>query len=143
MDIEIYDTIKSKLQDFLHSNEYIKSFMKSKTYDFVVGYEPSTPKYPYVKFSEIRNNPNPQFRGRLETVADLGYKVDIYAKTINKSSKQDIARKIMKLVSDYLTCIGLRQVSMNIVENDGMNGDLYHIIIMYSADYFEQRKMLI
>ena len=55
----------------------------------------------------------------------------------------EIARNIAKNANDYLTCIGLRQTSWSYVENDGESGQLYHIIIMYSGSYFEQRQQIL
>ena len=143
MDINVYPTIKQGLKEHLESLEYVNSFRKRNKYDFVVGFEPSKPTYPFVKIREPRNVPVEGFSGRLETVANLGYQVDIYAKTTDNHTKQDIARNLMKLSNDYLTCVGLRQVSHNEIENDGLNGDLYHIILMYNANYFEQRQTIL
>lgn len=138
MDIEIYDSIKQGL------SEHFKALNLSKSYNpTVVGFEPSKPTYPLIKIQESRNVPIDGFRGRLETVANLGYKVDIYTKQQVGVSKQDVARKLMKHCYDYLTCIGLRLVSSNEIENDGQNGDLYHIILMFNANYFEQRQTIL
>lgn len=138
MDIQVYDSIKQGLKDHFKGLNLTKSYNPS-----VVGFEPSNPTYPMVKIDESRNTPYESFRGRLETVADLGYKVDIYAKQQVGVSKQQVARTIAKYADDYLKCIGLRQVSWNYIENDGQNGDLYHIIIMYSAPYFEQKQRIL
>lgn len=143
MDIEIYPAIKNGLKGHLTAQNYIKQFMGKGKYEFVVGYEPTKPKYPYVKFAEIRNVPNESFRNPLYTIANLGYRVDVYAKIDGELQKDEIARQIAKLYNDYLICIGLRQVSWNYVENDGLNGDLYHIIIMYSTNYDEQRQRIL
>lgn len=138
MDIQIYDSIKQGLK------EHFATLNLSKSYNpAVVGFEPSNPTYPMVKIDESRNVPYESFRGSLETIANLGYKVDIYAKQQVGVSKQQVARTIAKHADDYLRCVGLRQVSWNYVENDGQNGDLYHIIIMYNAPYFEQRKTIL
>lgn len=138
MDIQIYEDIKQGLKS------HFKDLNLSKAYNpAVVGFEPSNPTYPMVKIQEPRNVPFESFRGRLETIANLGYKVDIYAKQQVGVSKQDVARKLMKYCNDYLTCIGLRLVSSNEIENDGQNGDLYHIILMFNANYFEQRKTIL
>lgn len=138
MDIQIYDDIKQGLKDHFNALNLSKSYNPS-----IVGFEPSKPTYPMVKIQESRNVPDERFRGRLETIANLGYKVDIYAKQQVGISKQDVARKLAKHCNDYLTCIGLRQVSWNEIENDGQNGDLYHIIVMYNANYFEQRQTIL
>lgn len=142
MDINVYPTIKQGLDEHFKALYDQKKITKSYN-PVVVGFEPSKPTYPMLIIEEIRNKPRGDFRGRLETVADLGYKVDIYAKTSGSISKQDIARSISKNSNDYLTCIGLRQVSWNVKSNDGVNGDLYHIFIMYSANYLEQRQTIL
>lgn len=138
MDIEVYDSIKKGLEEHFNSLNLSKSYKPA-----VVGFEPSKPTYPMVKIQEIRNVPDSRFYGRLETVANLGYKVDVYAKQQTGVSKQDVARKLAKLNNDYLTCIGLRQVSWNEFENDGVNGDLYRVTIMYNTNYFEQRQTIL
>lgn len=138
MDIQVYDSIKKGLEEYFNSLNLSKSYKPA-----VVGFEPSKPTYPMVKIQEIRNVPDSRFYGRLETVANLGYKVDVYAKQQTGVSKQDVARKLAKHCNDYLTCIGLRQVSWNEFENDGVNGDLYRVTVMYNANYFEQRQTIL
>ena len=138
MDINVYDYIKQGLKDHFSALKLTKSYNPT-----VVGFEPSKPTYPLVIIDESRNAPNESFRGRLETVANLGYKVDIYAKQQVGVSKQDVARKIANYCNEYLTCIGLKQISWNAISNDGLEGDLYHIIIMYSANYFENRQTIL
>ena len=138
MDIQVYDTIKQGLKDYFKGLNLSKSFNP-----VVVGFEPSNPTYPMVKIQEPRNIPVEGFKGRLETVANLGYKIDIYAKQQVGVSKQDVARKLMKYCYDYLTCIGLRMVSQNEKQNDGQNGDLYHIILMFNGNYHEQRQTIL
>ena len=142
MDISIYPSIKQGLKGYFSKLFDEKVFSKSYNPE-IVGFEPAKPTYPMLKIDESRNKPYENYRGFRETVADLGYKVDIYAKTSGSISKQEIARTIAKHANDYLTCIGLRQVSWNYVENDGVNGELYHIIIMYSAPYLEQRQTIL
>ena len=142
MDINVYPAIKSGLET--HFDSLFEAKTISKTYKpAIVGFEPTNPTYPMLKIEEIRNTPYADFRGNRETIASLGYKVDIYAKQKVGVSKQDVARNIAKYANDYLTCIGLKQMSWNTIPNDGTNGDLYHIIIMYSTSYFEQRKTIL
>lgn len=137
MDIQVYDAIKQGLKDHFVDLNLSKAYNPN-----VVGFSPSNPTYPMVKVQETRNVPS-QFYGSRETIANLGYKVDVYAKQQVGVSKQDVARKLAKHCNDYMTCIGLRQVSYNEFENDGLNGDLYHIVLMYSANYFEQRQTIL
>lgn len=142
MDINVYPEIKKGLKEHFASLFEQGVFTKSFNPD-VVAYEPAKPNYPILKIGESRNQPLTNYRGKLETVASLGYKIDIYAKTSGSIAKDEIARTIAKHANDYLTCIGLRQVSWNYIENDGQNGDLYHIIIMYNAPYWEQRQKIL
>jgi hypothetical protein len=138
MEIELYPTIKEGLQ------EHIKSLNLSKSYNpSVVGFEPSEPKYPLVIIDEVNNVPYQNMRSFRQTVSDKSYRVDIYAETKGSISKQEIARTIMKHCNDYLACIGLKQVSMNTFANDGTNGKLYHIVLMYSARYFENKQYFV
>ena len=138
MEIELYDNIKKGLQD------HIKSLKLPKNQNpDVVGFEPSSPKYPLIIIDEIANNPYQNMRNNLQTVSDKSYRVDIYADTKGDISKQETARKLMKYCNDYLTCIGLKQSSMNTFSNDGTNGKLYHIVLMYSARYFENKQYFV
>lgn len=138
MEIELYPTIKKGLQD------HIKSLNLSKPYNpSVVGFEPSEPSYPLVIIDEVNNVPYRNMSSFRQTVSDKSYRVDIYAETKGSISKQEIARTIMKHCNDYLTCIGLKQVSMNTFAMDGTNGKLYHIVLMYSARYFENKQYFV
>ena len=135
MDIQVYENIKSSLKTYFDKQNLTKSYKPN-----VVGFEPSNPTYPMIIFSEPRNVPLNKYNSRLQTVANLGYRFDIYAKTVGNMSKQQLARLLAKHC-DTFACeyVGLRQVSFNEVPNDGVNGALYHIIIMYSGNYFEQK----
>lgn len=137
MDIEVFGKIKQGLEEHFENLELSKDLKPD-----VVEFEVSNPKYPLIIINEIRNIPNESFNNRYQTVANLGYKIDIYAKT-KVLSKQEIARKLAKYCDEYLKCIGLKQVSWNIFNNDGNNGELCHIILMYNGNYFEQRQKII
>ena len=138
MEIELYEKIKNGLQD------HIKSLNLSKSYNpSVVGFAPSEPKYPLVIIDEVNDAPHLNMVSFRQIVSDKSYRVDIYAETKGSISKQEIARTLMKHCNDYLTCIGLKQVSMNTFANDGTNGKLYHIVLMYSARYFENKQYFV
>lgn len=138
MEIELYPTIKEGLQ------EHIKSLNLSKSYNpSVVGFEPSSPTYPLVVIDEIGNPPYQNMRNPMQTVRDMSYRVDIFAETKGSISKQEIARTLMKHCDEYLTCIGLKQISMNTFGNEGTNGKLYHIVLLYSARYFENKQYFV
>lgn len=148
MEIELYDKIKDGLKSHLDGlNLQFPYKPKPKKaggeVEMVVEYEPSSPNYPYIQIVEVGNAPYQNYRSRLQTVADKSYKIDIYAKTQNGIMKSTIARTLMKYCNDYLTCIGLKQISMNPFTNDGTNGELYHIVLMYSARYFENKQYFV
>jgi hypothetical protein len=73
----------------------------------------------------------------------MSYRVDIYAEDKGSLSKQMLARKLMKVCDEYLTHMGLKQISMNAFQNDGVNGKLYHIVLMYSGRYFENKQYFV
>lgn len=145
MEIELYDAIKEGLKN--HIEELDLNFpYKPKpkktggSVEMVVEYEPSSPNYPYIQIVEVGNSPYQNYRSRLQMVSDKSYKVDIYAKTQGEIPKSLIARTLMKICDDYLTSIGLKQISMNPFTKEGTNGELYHIVLMYSARYFENKQ---
>lgn len=135
MDTQVYENIKTSLKNYFTSLNLSKSQSPN-----IVGFEPSNPTYPMVVFSEPRNVPQGRYNSRIQTVANLGYRFDIYAKTVGNISKQQLARQLASYC-DKFACeyVGLRQVSFNEVQNDGTNGALYHIIMMYSGNYHEQK----
>ena len=136
MDINVYGELKECLSKYFENSNLAKGHKPT-----IVEFEPAQPSYPIIKFTEVRNVPYEEYRGSRQTVANLGYRADIYAKTYGKSSKSSIARESAKYCNDFLTmCKSLRLVSWNVVENDGANGELYHIIMTYSVPYYEQRK---
>lgn len=148
MEIELYDKIKEGLKNHIDGlNLQFPYRPKPKTkggeVETVVEYEPSSPNYPYIQIVEVGNPPYKNYRSPLETVSDKSYRVDIYAKTQGEIPKSKIARTLMKHCDDYLTCIGLKQISMNPFTNDGTNGELYHIVLMYSARYFENKQYFV
>lgn len=137
MDISAYDKVKQGLKDHFSAMDLPKMFSPN-----IVGFEPSKPTYPQLIIDEIRNVPYNlnavrEFR---QNIRDLGIRVDITAKQSGNKTKQDIARIIAEYADDYLSkCLGLRQVSWNAFSRDGQNGDLYHITIIYSTPYWEER----
>lgn len=137
MDITVYDKILAALQ--AHNDSLEQNYG-----NVVVGTAPSQPTYPLTVFDEIRNDPLQRTNIRpLDKVDNLGYEVEIYAKTKGSVSKQTIARKIAKEIDDFLTqVIGLRQLSMNPVPNIN-DSSIYRINLRYSAQYFENRAKIL
>lgn len=135
MDILAYDYILAGLEDY--NNNLDKNYG-----NVVVSYPSTNPTYPYTVFDEIRNVANRNYNTRYDKVASVGYRVDIYAKTKGNVTKQEIARYIDKQVDNYLSNIGLLQVSYNVsgLENDS---SIYHIIMTYSGNLYENRRKLI
>lgn len=108
----------------------------------VVPFANSKPTFPLTIFDEIRNMPT-RYNSCHDKVSSLGYKVEIYAKTKGNITKQTIARKIAKLMDDFLSgIVGLKQVSFN--ANPLINdASIYQIIITYENSYHENRAKFI
>lgn len=138
MQTELYDDIKKGLQEHFASLTLSKSYKPS-----VVGIEPSSPTYPLIIIDEADNTPYQNMDNFRQTVASVSYKVDIYAETKGSITKQQIARTIMKHCDGFCRCAGLKQVSMNTFPNEGTNGKLYHIVLMYSARFFENKQYFV
>lgn len=138
MQTELYEEIKKGVQNYFASVPLTKSYKPS-----IVGFAPSSPTYPLIVIDEVDNTPYQHMTHARQTVASVSYKIDIYAETKGNISKQQIARTLMKHCDDYCKNIGLTQVSMNAFANDGTNGKLYHIILMYSARFFENKQYFV
>lgn len=134
MDILIYENLLQSLKKF---NETQKNYGNE-----IVRLPPTNPVYPLTIFTEIRNVANPSFNSCFDRVASVGYRLDIYAKTKGNITKDRIAREIAELMDRYLTNVGLLRVSFNIseLENDS---SIFHIIMTYSGNVSEYRKILI
>ena len=134
MDILIYENLLQSLKSY---NSTIKNYGNE-----VVRLPPTNPVYPLTIFTEIRNVANASFNSCFDRVASVGYRLDIYAKTKGNITKDRIAREIAELMDRYLTNIGLLRVSYNIseLENDS---SIFHIIMTYSGNVSEYRKILI
>lgn len=134
MDILIYENLLQSLKSY---NSTIKNYGNE-----VVRLPPTNPVYPLTIFTEIRNVANASFNSCFDRVASVGYRLDIYAKTKGNITKDRIAREIAELMDRYLTNVGLLRVSFNIseLENDS---SIFHIIMTYSGNVSEYRKILI
>lgn len=136
MDIQAYSDILNGLKEY-------NSKLDKNYGNVVLAYPSTNPTYPYTIFDEIRNVANRDYNTPYDKVASVGYRADIYAKTKGNVSKQDIARFIAKEVDNYLTnYVGLLQVSYNVseLENDS---SIYHIILTYSGNLYENRRRMI
>lgn len=133
MDIKIYNDVFTDL----------KQQMEKEINVSVLRVAPVSPKYPIIIFREVRNQPYFSNGGYLERVASLGYRVDVWAKDNNNKTKQELARELAFFANDFLTKkVGFKQVSWNESENES-GGDLYNVIVTYSAPYFENKRKIL
>lgn len=135
MDIVVSDIILDGLKEY-------NSKLDKNYGNVIMSYPSANPTYPYTVFDEIRNVANRNYNTPYDKVASVGYRADIYAKTKGSVSKREIARFIAKEVDNYLSKIGLLQVSYNAseLENDS---SIYHIILTYSGNLYENRRRII
>lgn len=136
MDIKVYEDIINGLAEY--NNNLSKNYG-----NVIVPYPTTNPTYPYTVFDEIRNVADRSFHGCHDKVASLGYRLDVYAKTLGQVQKQKIARELAQKLDEFLTnTVGLLQVSWN-VENIENEASIYHIIITYTANLHENRRRII
>lgn len=134
MDILAYDYMLQGLKDYNATIE--------QNYGNVILKYPTKSTYPHTIFSEIRNVANPNYNGRFEKVASVGYSVTIYAKTKGSVDKLTIARRVSNIVDNYLDNIGLTRVSFNVLDNEE-GGAICKIVMTYSGNLHENRRNLI
>ena len=137
MDIQIYENIYNGLKSYMEENT-------SGLYGAsIVHYPTASPTYPYVVFEEIRNQPNGHSYGEIpDVVANLGYRVRIFAKTKGSVSKMTIARSIAAAVNSFLTnYVGLKQVSFN-PDPFAAEGEVYGVVTMYNTNYYENKQQI-
>jgi hypothetical protein len=137
MIIDLYDIILRDMKEYnakLGTNNYGNT---------VVAYAPTNPNYPITVFDEIRNVATKEYSTPYQRNASCGYKIDVFAKTKSKISKQTIARKIAQQINTYLTdYVGLQQVSFNVIPQ--VNDDsIYQITMMYEGTLNENRAKFI
>lgn len=137
MDITVYDKLLAALQEY-------NSTLEQNYGNVVVGTSPSSPTYPLTVFDEIQNDPLQRTNIKpLDRVDNLGYEINIYAKTKGKVLNQTIARTLAKAIDDFLTnTMGLRLLSMNPVPNVN-DSSIYRINLRYSAKYYENRAKIL
>lgn len=148
MEILLYKNIKEGLKTYIESLDLQfpykpKPKKQGATVEQVVGYEPSEPNYPLIIIDEVDNSAYQNMTNVRQSVSSVGYKVDIYAKTVGSVSKQTIARVLAYYCNEYLQLIKLKQVSYNAFPREGANGAIYHITLMYSARYFENKQYFV
>ena len=137
MDINAYSEMYQGLNNYMTQN--ISKCHNAK----LVHFPATTPTYPYVVFDEIRNIQGGLSFGDIpDNVSNLGYKVNIYAKTKGSKSKLDIARDVAQCVDEYCTNIGLRRVSYG-QDPRIADSELYGVIITYNANFYDNRRQII
>ena len=135
MDILAYEYMLQGLKDY-------NATIEQNYGNVIVKYPTKNTTYPHTQFVEMRNIANPNYNGRFEKVASVGYSVKIYAKTKGSVDKLTIARTLAKIADDYLTNIGLTRVSYNVFDNEE-GGAICEIVMTYSGNLHENRRNLI
>lgn len=137
MDIQIYENIYNGLESYMDANP---SGLYSAN---LVHFPSASPSYPLVVFEEIRNQPSAHSYGEIQDiVANLGYRVRIYAKTKGSVSKMTIARSIAAAVDNFLThYVGLKQISFN-PDPNAADGEVYGLVVMYNTNYYENKQQI-
>ena len=136
MDILAYEYMLQGLKDY-------NATIEQNYGNVIVKYPTKNTTFPHTQFVENRNVANPNYNGRFERVASVGYSVRIYAKS--KGSKVDkltVARTVAQICDEYLTNIGLTRVSYNVFDNEE-SGAICEIIMTYSGNLHEFRRKLI
>ncbi len=138
METELYTQIFNALE------AYVKEHYTDMSVS-VCHYSPEEPAYPIVILDETRNTPYSSFKGFVERVASIGYRIDIYARTVDgEQTKQSICRALAKVCDEFMTGkAGLRQISWNAVDGAGTNGELYRVMITYTGAYLENKQRIL
>ena len=138
MNIKEYTNIYESLKKF---NDEQKKALYGNT---VLDEEPLEKKvFPFTIIQEIRNVANQQYDTRYDTVSNLGYSIDIFAKQKGNISKQTIAREIALKVNEFMTeYVGLSRVGF-IPNNIVMDGAVCRITMTYNGNLHENRNKFI
>jgi hypothetical protein len=133
MDIQMYNDIYSGLKTYVadKGNPYGVSVVNDVTTDT---------KYPFIFIEENSNNGFQGFNGRFDKVSNITYRIEVFAKDKNKTSKQQIARELAQLADTFMTeVVGLTVISRN-ANTPTMDGALYRYTSMYNGYLHENRK---
>lgn len=132
MQLEFYDKLFDAVKEFI-SNYNSKISVNH--------YAPANPTYPLVVLKEIRNTPSYSTRVGKQVVASLGYQFDIYSTTVGNKTQQKVAREIAERIDYFMwTLNNISRTSYNEFENADGNGKLYRVTIVYSPQYYENKK---
>lgn len=145
MDITVYDKLYEALKIALNEFNDASGFKAN-----ISPYSPDEPSYPLFILTEVRNQPHSQYNGIRQRVSSLGYKVDIFAKTMlvtqpNKKkevvNKQQICRQLMQFITDFMQVkIGLNLISNNNFDSVGTQGELYQITLVFQQNFYENKE---
>lgn len=132
MQLEFYDKLFSDFKEFMKNyNSKIA----------VVETAPKEPTYPLVILDEIRNTPTYSVRVGNQVVSSLGYQFDIYAINTGTKKNKQIAREIAEKIDYFMwTLNGIRRTSFNPINNIDGGSQLYRITMVYSPQYYENKK---
>lgn len=133
MDIQVYNNIYSGLQTYIAE--------KGNPYGVTVVNDVTTnTKYPFIFIEEPTNNVYGNYNGKFDRVANISYRIEVFAKDKNKTSKQQIARELAQLVDTFMTeVVGLTVISRN-ANTPTMDGALYRYTSMYNGYWHENRN---
>lgn len=148
MDITVYDKLYEALETALQEFNTASGFGAN-----ISPYSPDEPKYPLIILTEVRNQPRSRFYSVRERVSSLGYRVDIFAKTLlitkpdktkKPHTKQQICRQIMQFVTEFMEYkLGFDLISNNSFDSVGTQGELYQITLVFQQDYLENKEMFL
>ena len=135
MDVLFYEKIKKELEN--HNEKYGKPYGNE-----IVPHAVSQTHYPHTVFQEIRNTTNTQFNSCHDRVANVGYRIDIYAKNKNTLDREIIARQVAQIIDKFFAIRKVARVSFNVMF-EGHNQSICHIIMMYDSNLSEFRRSFI
>lgn len=137
MDFSIHSEILNGLREYMEMYSIYSDIVS------VVEEEPLKPSYPVIIVSIPRNTPTWNRKIRIDKVYSIGIKVDIYAKQIKGNTRTKVMQDLAQEIESYLTLNKLQCVSFNDYDFTGTNGVLRHGIMMFTADYLENRKEIL
>lgn len=136
MDIEAINIIYNRLKEF---NSRFTDNYGNVVCDFV----PDKPTFPITIFSLLSYSQNPQFRAFADRVSSVSLQIEIFAKNIGKEiTKKQVANRILKIVDEYMTNIGLIQANL-VLDNIEDDNSKYRITIVYQGNLHENSRTFI
>ena len=131
MDIQVYNNLYEALKNYVAE--------KGNPYGVCVVNDVNTDtKYPFIFIEEPSSNPYNGYERGYERVSLNTYRIEVFAKDKQKTSKQQIARELAKLADDFLIMVGLNRTSSN-ANTPTLDGALYRYTSMYNGYWHENR----